>query len=445
MEKKTLADTLRASLGKTVTSKESKELALASKKASANDGRATSLALSPPVVKMIRLRPTMSKLGHLLNCSWPWGKEIEKRHLNVDEPARYGSAFHEIFAIALESKDLALPGDARIRDIALRWSKPAVDGNPDLDPDELIAHVRAAFPVLLDWLRKDNPWGVNLLRARRRVEIAVAYSPKTEKARIIAGPTEDGHEYLEAKPFEIPGTADLILDMMPDEWRKRDKAPHFIVIDHKTGEQIDTPKYSAQLYGLAKAYNSIVPHRRRIGAAIFHSPRRETPEDPIPQPTMFADEYDSGEMAVTGKKIRNAWRRIGTGSLKPGYWCPTCPAFLVCPLHADALTQLEKAPSLAHITPAQFGQLHEAIQRFTALTERLKPQMKEWLRKHEVAPRPDGKLVQLSKKSVERISKKNVIDAAGAARAEDIFAEWRAKGFLKTTEHEEMRAVTEKR
>jgi len=70
--------------------------------------------------------------------------------------------------------------------------------------------------------------------------------------------------------------------------------------------------------------------------------------------------------------------------------------------------------------------------------------MRPWLAKNGPGVRPDGKLVVIKKREVERVSKKNVIAKVGAKKAELVFDEWREKEFLITDTEERMEAVTDK-
>ena len=57
------------------------------------------------------LQPSMSHSELLLNCAYPYaleGYELEEDE-EVDEPARYGSAFHELMSFCLSDDSAAPP------------------------------------------------------------------------------------------------------------------------------------------------------------------------------------------------------------------------------------------------------------------------------------------------------------------------------------------------
>lgn len=385
--------------------------------------------MSTVVVNERLLKPSMSKAGLLLNCQWPWERPITPAP--AGEPAWYGNAFHLVTAQSLEPIQPKLIATKKIKKIAKKFN---------VNPDELLVHVEAAFPVLIDWLQRSNPWKVNLLLGRRRMEIALAYKPLKGTSRIIRPPTEDTHQYLDAKKDDFPGTADLIIDLMPDDARKRDLVPQFLVLDHKTGAEFDAPRDSAQLFSLAIGYTNIIKHRRRVGAAIFHAPRLAVGG----VPTVYADEYEPHELDVVAKKLKRAWKGIGRGTLRPGPYCNFCPGLVACPAHANALVQIGKV-DMELMTPEKIGALHEAFQRFGAFEKQVKDNiMRPWLAKNGPGVRPDGKLVVIKEREVERVSKKNVIEAVGAKKAEDVFEEWRKKNYLVSDTEERMEAVSDK-
>jgi PD-(D/E)XK nuclease superfamily len=375
------------------------------------------------------LIPTMSKASLLLACQYPW-----RRHLPVvpvGEPAHYGSAFHAVMAEALGKtwwKERV--GVVLNPKYALKASKQF-----GVDREELSAHANHAFRVLHDWIRGDNPWGVDLSGARRRVEISLAYNVKTGQGRRIAAPDKD-HVYHDAGKHDLPGTADLVLDMIPDKARRKG-VPHFIILDHKTGEEFDPPLESAQLLSLGLAYRGIVPYvKREIALAVFHSARNDSP------PTVYVDEVEPATLGLFASRLKRAWRRIGDGSLVPGPHCQRCPAMTTCPAYANALVTLKPTGAM---TSAQIGKIHQALGVYNAFAKKISDEIvRPWVRQHGPSPRPDGKVVILSPYEEERVAKKYVIEAEGEEGAEAVFEEWRKKGYLKKSESERLLAVWDK-
>jgi hypothetical protein len=373
------------------------------------------------------IRPSMSKAELLLHCQWPWGKQVPAHHMSGSDAARYGIGFHALAAAWINDKKAPTPRE--IKKTAERFG---------LDETELGEHLHAAMPVLLDWLKGGNPWGVDLNLARARVELPLAYDVKRKASRVIAAPTEDTHEYEEAAPHEFPGTADLILDGMPDKYRsKKNPVPHFIVLDHKTGEFCDLPQESEQIKSLALAYDSIVKHEkgRLIAGAIFHAGRGGVP-------TVYTHEFDKKELEETRKRLLVAFSRIGDGSLTPGTHCAICPAMSICPAHTSALEKVGEA-ALSTMTAEKLGAQHQTVALIKKYLERWRQDAEAWVRTNGPGIRPDGQLLGIVEKDVERVSKKNVVEAEGAARAEVVFGDWRKKGYLKTETQEELRAVKE--
>lgn len=374
------------------------------------------------------IRPSMSKAELLMICAWPWQKQVPVHHTTGSPEARYGIGFHQLLAAMINSDKKRLPA-SMIKKTAEKF---------ELESDELAAHFDQAWPVLAEWLKGANPWGVDLNFARARVELPLAYDVKGSAARVISPPTEDTHEYLDAREGEFPGTADLILDAMPDKYRARkNPVPHFIVLDHKTGEFCDLPQESEQVKSLALAYDSIVKHPkgRATAGAIFHASRGGVP-------TVYTHEFERKELEKTKKGLLQAFSRIGDGSLTPGSHCAICPAMSICPAHTSALEKVGDG-SLSLMTAEKLGAQHQTVQLISKFLDRWKADAKAWVAANGPGVRPDGQLVDLVEKDVERVSKKNVIEQDGAAKAERVFEEWRKKGYLKTETQEELRAVKE--
>lgn len=384
---------------------------------------ANSISTAPPEHLRL-LRPTMSKAELLLVCQWPWNKRAPS---GVSSPeAAYGQAFHLILAKTLAAKDLKVPSMTAIRSIANKFGVDAI---------ELIDHAKRAFPVLKDWLQKDNPWRVDLLQTRRRPELSIAYDVVHDTGRVLAKlPTEDTHEYVDVEDDELAGTADLILDAMPDQHRAK-KAPHFIVLDHKTGENCDLPQDSAQLKSLAVGYDAIVKHERTIGGAIFHANKNGAA-------TIYTHEFEPEELEVTKKQLKAAFRRIGDGSLVPGPHCGMCPGLSICPAWTSALVKVGTV-DITGMSAEKLGEQHQTVGVIRKYIDQWSANAKAWVREHGPGVRPDGKVLVLKERNVERVSKKNVIEAVGAQKAEAVFAEWRKKGFLVGDTEERLEAVND--
>lgn len=370
------------------------------------------------------LRPTMSRASLVLICQWPWGKRAPVEASSTPE-ASYGQAFHLVYAKTLAHVGLKIPTLAAVKKIAAKF---------DVDGAELHDHVKRSFPVLKDWLQKDNQWGVDLLQCRRRPELPLAYDVARGTARVIRPPTEDSHQYEDAEPYEFAGTGDLFLDAMPDHARAK-KAPHFIVLDHKTGENCDLPHESAQLKSLANAYDSIVSYDRQIGGAIFHANKNGAA-------TVYAHEFEKEELEGNKRALKQAFKRIGDGSLVPGPHCGLCPGLSICPAWTSALVKVGTV-DITGMSAEKLGHQHQTVQVISKFIDQWRANAKAWVRANGPGVRPDGKVLIIKERDVERISKKNVVEAVGAVKAEAVFAEWRKKKFLIEDTEERLEAVND--
>jgi hypothetical protein len=375
--------------------------------------------LLPPVITATKLlRPSMSRTDSLLQCSWPFGKEVAIGE--VTERMRYGSAWHY-------AASCLLPFPKKKVDV----SKVAADY--DVDELELRDHLKIGLEQLVAWLRADNQWGIDFVkRGQARFETAVAYRPITKTARTCLPPTLEGHIYkgIDAA-LEFPGATDLVIDQIQSSSKT---APDLLVIDHKTGEDCDLPLESGQLKSLVLASSVRIKAKRPAGA-IFHTPRG------IEGGYIYADDFEKSLLKKHASDLKDAWQRIGDGSLKPGWHCSGCPAQTVCPAHTSALVELRPKSETEIMTPEKLGLIHQTLANWNAFSRKVSAEIiKPYVRQHGAIPRPDGKIVSMKEVEVENVSKRNVVDVEGAAKAEKVFVEWRKKGYLKKTSREDMRA-----
>src|ERR1700732_1751896 len=168
---------------------------------------------------MSGLQPSASRTELLLNCQYPFGREVP-REVEVSEPARYGLAFHELMAEMLRVG----------RIVPLIGKKTALKRR--IDYEEVVPHVKAAFNVLDVWLSGKNPWGLNFRSGVEKTEASFALGDRAlglGDTRPISNPTADTHEYLDLREGEIAGTIDYFSTQERAEKRFK------LVIDHKTG------------------------------------------------------------------------------------------------------------------------------------------------------------------------------------------------------------------
>lgn len=386
------------------------------------EGANGTLIAEPEDLRMSQ--PSMSKSELVLNCQW-WIGRLLPRDVG-GFPARYGLAFHEVMAAKL----ILPPKKLKIVKVAEKYNR---EGDTELvDHAALRKHVGVSLRYLLEWLNGANPWKVNFTkRAQARTEQPIAWNVLKKTARAISAPTEDTHEYKGVEAYEFPGTADFVIDKINT---KKD-APDMIVIDHKTGESCDLPKHSAQLKSLSLAAAKRMG-AKRVAGGIFHTPREGTPY-------LYIDEYSKEELSEHAEKLKVAWSGIGRGALRPGDWCQFCPAFSVCPVHTTAIGQIEVVRGA--LTEQKIGHAHELISRFEAWAKQYRETViRPWVVKNGPAPRPDGKLVTLSKKSVRNLSMASIKRKLGEVDGEKRIAELDAEGLIETQEREELRAVNDK-
>lgn len=379
-------------------------------------------------IELVEVDPSMSKTELVLNCQW-WARRRLPAETQ-EEPAAYGSAFHELIAARLAQRPFSP------RATADNWSTKDFQ----LDPKELKRHSRISTEYLREWLRGDNVWKVDFTkRAKLHVEQSYIWNVSSEKARPSKRPMLiDGnrHVYKGLKsPDEFPGTSDLTID---DINTKKD-APDLIVIDHKTGENCDLPKHSAQLRSLMLAAAKRTGAKRVVGG-ILHSPREGAPH-------LYFDEFERGELSKHANALRRAWRGIGTGSLRPGPWCykagAACPAFAVCPVYTSAIEKFDMQGS--KMTGERIGSAHETLVRFEAWAKQYKETIiRPWVRAHGSAPRPDGQLVTLRPKTRRSLSMASVTRKYGPVKGAKRIAELEKEGVIDTVTYDELVAVRDK-
>jgi hypothetical protein len=409
------------------------------------------------------LTPTMSNASLLLACPWPWGRIVStqpldqvKEHeagfahmpeqavwsapkiisetgnaLSESPEANYGSAIHEVLAARIVSP----PKKLKIVDVAAKWDIE--------DVNALKAHALEAVETFIKWASKKNPWGVNLTeRASIRTEMSIAYNVEKNTARLAANPTADTHEYKGIEPGELPGTSDVVFDEIETNARLKDGVPDVIVIDHKTGDGWNMPLQNAQLKSLALA-NVVRIGAKTAAIGIFHTPVENVS-------TMYIDEIDRAEIKEFRGQLRDAWRRIGDGSLRPGPHCSQCPAISICPAQANAIVQVET--SLA-MTPERVGEIVLKLSNFMAAGERIEREIKAWIKSYglpgsdgsRAVPRPDGKWYRTkpTKQAGWQISTKQLREVLGVDKAEEIIKALKAAGHLKDREYDDWRTVND--
>ena len=111
------------------------------------------------------------------------------------------------------------------------------------------------------------------------------------------------------------------------------------------------------------------------------------------QPMVYEDMLSSGDLQAHRKALRTAMNNIGNGWLRPGEWCPHCPAFRSCPTQTTTLVQIKRGTGA--LTSERVGAIHQALAEYVKLEEYLKDEMRAWVKANGPAARPDGKEVDL--------------------------------------------------
>jgi hypothetical protein len=397
----------------------------------------------------------MSKAGLLLQCQWPFRNPLVAK-VTANVPMRYGSAFHEIIASALEAGVPPKLSLAAVPNIATKFNVSA---------DELRQHTQDAYLTLLDWLGGRNAWDMNLLPVPKGaivIEKAIAYDTASDRAR-LAPPVDDDHVYHDVTDDEHPGTVDVAINLrlygkrVPARFRKA-----VIVLDHKTGMTFDPPRESAQLRSLAVAFARLWGSDRAI-VAINHAPR-----DGVP--AIFADELTPAELDAHAKLLGPAFQRIGDGSLRPGPECGYCSGNSVCPAYGGSLAGLTKelrrmegaappeplmqearkalsvaSPAKLDLdTPEGLGTLHMILQMMRKVDDTYSEVLRQKIRDGMLAVRPDGKFTVIKTIMRDNLSLASIKRAFKPSEAAKIEKMLRDGGAIEKLPREELRAVDDR-
>ena len=363
-------------------------------------------------------------------CTYPFAEDVTWEREEPGEEALWGLAWHE-----LQERPKLKESDAGA--IAKKWGIP--------DPKELLESVAAGRKILDRWLQEEG-----FLKGSSKVfrERSIAYDPTTDRARFISGPTPEDHLYLDRRPNEFCGTLDL--GIVADS--------SLLILDYKTGFDTPDPQNAGQLLSGALGLRAAVTHRRgnrrKFTLAYLHAPRGTIP-------TIYPTEVGQGALTSWRMKLLTQLDRVGDGSMTPGAHCKGlyCPFRFACPTrdaelldNARALVPLassQMARGLESLTVAndselsraeKFGELHETLETYDLLRERLREEMcKELLELgHFVRPR-DGLLVVPQKVIKERISKGSIERALGRLQGAREIERLRKMGCLETKEEMHMK------
>jgi len=386
----------------------------------------------------MKIQPTASRTGLLLACPRPFSEEVDAESDLPQEPARYGSAFHQVLAACLRSKPKALleknaPRYAKEIDIAAKEYE--VRGAAV----ELAGHVKSSVKVLRNWLTREKLEIV-------AVEVAYAVAPGIDNWTVREALPHDEDHHYDVDEGEVPGTIDLIAR---DANRRR-----LVVIDHKTGwedEGFARPSTIPQMRTLGLVAAAEVPLGTELG--IFHADRQGLP-------AIYAEPYEREDQRAHVHALRHALTLVGSGFMRTGPECTYCPVRSTCPAKkaeiisegTAAVVAASVALAAEPIDPAKFGilaapengmtvedragALYDLLKKLRALDKAGTEEIKRLVRGGAAIETREGKTLTLRKDSYETLSKKSIIDALGKVAGEKEIARLRKKGAMRETTRE---------
>ena len=370
------------------------------------------------------MQPSASRSTLLIACSKPFDPDLQFPRDLPGEPAKWGSAWHEVAAVVIAGSR-KLPTVAKLSALTLKAARHYdVKGAAD----ELTNHLLQNLPEVLRHIALAAPKVV-------QAESSLAYDPVTDRARLIPLPTEDEHRYM-VSPKEIGMTYDWAFE-----------TPKYVEIgDHKTGmsgpgqKDFSRPDKLDQLLTLALGYRALRKIKKPIRLAVNHAFRRGMAK-------VYWEEASEKDLIQHREKLAAGMVRIGDGTMRPGPCCEDCPARSVC-IAGDS-TLLDKAEALLKGTNVlsaslmltsndqtsltrerRLGDLHEAINSAMDVAERARAMIKEEVRAGILPELSDGRRLVLKTRNVERLSKTAFVDTYGKLQAERMFSKFRADGAL---------------
>ena len=398
------------------------------------------------------MQPSASRTSLLLSCPRPFG-DVELVEDTSEEPASYGSAFHEVLAACLRSlkrKPLEKNAKAFARAIdqaVKRYDIPHVR-------QELSGHVKSSVRVLRKWLAHEKLEAI-------KIEQAYAIWPREDgswSAREIE-PHDEEHRY-KVPDGEVPGTVDLIA-------ASKDRS-RIVVLDHKTGlfedwfmtgEEFARPITVAQLRTLGLA-GELVAQASACGPlfvelAIFHADRQGLPY-------VYSEPYERASMSQHARELYWALQLIGRGYVRDGDYCKRCPARIGCPARAASLLVesaevLTKAaiavavepvdPRALYVLPTEeilepgllegrAGALYDMLKRFRELDKAAATELRRLVKQGAVIETKEGSVLSIREQVYETLSKKSVLEALGKVAGEKELARLRKKGVIKEATRE---------
>jgi hypothetical protein len=354
---------------------------------------------------MSGLQITASKTGLLLQCPRPFDPETETEVGDVGEAAVYGTRFHKGMAAILRG---------RLDDVC--------------EDDELRAHIRRAHNELEAWMISiGNPFGFQFRVVEVEASRALDLTKSDGGIRPIVLRDPDGeHLYEDLSGNEMGGTCDALLEAETPIGIFR------VVLDHKTGEHEQLyihPTENEQMRALAAMWQA-------DAVAILHTPRQSAP-------VVYAEVIETSRFR---HELWRAKRMVGSGFLRTGSECRYCPARSSCPAKQGELIASTNALAVKTLgygvdrSQLDKGKFHMLLTQLDTLKKMARNELAEDVRGGAIIERPDGKVLTLVTKNVERLSKKSIVEAYGRTRGEEVLQKLRDDGALTEVPQEELRA-----
>lgn len=422
---------------------------------------APAAAEAPEAGHYVVLQPSMSRSDILVGdgnggCSYPFGKVYEREESS--EPARYGSAFHELMADAIIHDSHRGSGNPSrsVDAVAARWRLTSNAA------DELRNHVPESFGVLREWLAGENPWRMSFLLGKAHVETPFALTPLARARKIRS---HDGdHVYRDLLPGEIAGTSDLLIGPSTPSGRHKARAGYrpLLVLDHKTGDADDfsRPLEKPQLLSLAASAIRSDPGRQNARESIvgvLHARRRGLAK-------VYADKVTLTELKPHETALQRSLERVGDGSMKPGPWCRYCPARDVCPAQATEVlgragevlvgltaaggvlsgggkvTGLTVVPPEGQVTrERQLGALYEVVQQAEKLVPIIRQRIRDEVAEGAVPELSGNRILTIETVERERLSKTSILEAYGKVEGSRMLDKLREAGAIEKKQEKRLK------
>lgn len=376
------------------------------------------------------VQPSASRTELLLACPRPFDPETESDPDLSGEPARYGSAFHQVLAACLSTPKGKKPLE-KTAGYARAIDRAAITFDVKGTREELAGHVKSSVRVFRNWLTREK-------LEVSKVERAYAVTPRangTWSARELKLPDKDHHYDID--DGEVPGTVDLIATSA-----NRRRA---VVIDHKTGSWV-TKDF---------ARPTRIPQMRTLGLALEGKAQSEVGifhADRLGLPALYAEPYELLDQKSHVKALHGALKRIGTGFLRPGPQCERCKARDTCPAKAaellgeSTMVLVDSANTLAAepidpkglLAPREdgltieerAGALYNLLKLFKRLEKAGSAEIKRFVRAGGVIETRDAKVLAIQTQTFETVSKKSILAAFGKIKGERELRRLRAAGAL---------------